>query len=339
MGNLLDKKKENEQQRGRDRANVLNNMAQTLQDMVFNQILNLNIDELTELALPEVKKRIVDQLGPIPEIHKIETPLGEHKFEGITHEKFDQVLSMVYNNIPVYLAGPAGAGKNVICKQIAEGLGLDFYFTNAVTQEYKITGFVDANGNYQETQFFNAFTKGGIFFLDEMDASIPEVLVILNAAIANRYFDFPKYGKVDAHKDFRVIAAGNTLGTGANSDYTGRYCLDRASLDRFALINIDYSPKIELAVTEDDKPLVDFCHAFRKITEQSGIPCLFSYRSLERIHKLMKDKALSPQEIFEISLLKGLDKDDMNIIKAEFGKLDDKIKALSYTKEFLKIPV
>lgn len=76
----------------------------------------------------------------------------------------------------------------VICQQVAEALGLDFYFTNAVTQEYKLTGFIDANGNYQETQFYKAFTKGGLFFLDEMDASIPETLIILNAAIANRYY-------------------------------------------------------------------------------------------------------------------------------------------------------
>jgi hypothetical protein len=44
------------------------------------------------------------------------------------------------------------------------------------------------------------------------------------------------------------------------------------------------------------------------------------------------------QDIYNISLLKGLDKDDVVIIKAELGKLDDKIKNLTYTKEFLKIP-
>jgi MoxR-like ATPase len=332
--NLKEKMDENKKERSKN----LNGIAESIQNMIFDHLLKVDSDEIFELVLPEVKERIRREIGPIPEIHKIETPLGEHKVTGITHEKFDQVLSMVYNNIPAYLAGPAGAGKNVICKQVAEGLGLDFYFTNAVTQEYKLTGFVDANGNYQDTQFFKAFTKGGLFFLDEMDASIPEVLVILNAAIANRYFDFPKHGKVEAHKDFRVIAAGNTLGTGANSDYTGRYCLDRASLDRFALIDIDYSPKIEAAITDNDTQLVEFCHAFRNIVDKSGIQCLFSYRSLERIHKLSQDKSLSMQDIYNISLLKGLDKDDVVIIKAELGKLDDKIKNLTYTKEFLKIP-
>ena len=315
----------------------MSKIIEALNNMIFEHLTKVDSDELFALVYPEVRKRIEQQIGPIPEIHKVETPIGEHKFTGVTHEKFDQVLNLVFNDIPVYLAGPAGTGKNVICKQIAEGLGLDFYFSNAVTQEYKLTGFVDANGNYQSTQFFNAFTKGGIFFLDEMDASIPEVFVILNAAIANRYFDFPKYGKVEAHKDFRVIAAGNTLGTGANSDYTGRYCLDRASLDRFALIEVNYSPKIEAAITENDEDLIKFCHAFRKITEGAGIQCLFSYRSLDRIHKLSKMKDLSMQDIYEMSLLKGLDKDDIKIIKAEFVKTDDKIKNLVYTQEFLRV--
>ena len=91
-------------------------------------------------------------------------------------------------------------------KQVAKALGLDFYFTNAVTQEYKITGFTDANGRYQETQFYKAFKNGGLFMLDEMDASIPEVLVILNAAIANGYFDFPApIGFVEAHRTLELL--------------------------------------------------------------------------------------------------------------------------------------
>lgn len=331
---LEEKIKENKKERSKDLSSIMG----ALQDLVLEHLIKVDTEEIFAEVYPAVKKRIEDEIGPIPEIHKIETPLGEHKIEGITHEKFDEVLEMVYHDIPAYLSGPAGTGKNVICKQVADALGLDFYFTNAVTQEYKLTGFVDANGVYQDTQFYNAFTKGGLFYLDEMDGSIPETLIILNAAISNRYFDFPKHGKVEAHKDFRVIAAGNTLGTGANSDYTGRYCLDRASLDRFATIKIDYSPKIEAAITQNDKELIEFCHAFRKITEESGIPCLFSYRSLERIHKLAMTKTLPMQEIYEISLLKGLEKDDINIIKAEFGKLDDRIKNLSYTKEFLRIP-
>ena len=222
---------------------------------------------------------------------------------------------------PVYLTGKAGTGKNVICQQVAEALGLDFYFTNAVTQEYKLTGFIDANGNYQETQFYKAFTKGGLFFLDEMDASIPETLIILNAAIANRYFDFPN-GKVSANPNFRVIAAGNTVGTGADNNYTGRYCLDRASLDRFAMVNIDYSKKIEMAMANNNKNLVSFCHRFREITDKAGIECLFSYRTIDRIAKL-ETVISNLSEVLSISLLKGMDEDTLSILKNELSEAKD----------------
>lgn len=222
------------------------------------------------------------------------------------------MLKIVSLDIPVFLTGAAGTGKNVICKQVAKSLGLNFYFTNAVSQEYKLTGFIDANGKYQETQFYKAFTQGGLFFLDEMDASIPEVLVILNAAIANRYFDFPN-GKVEAHPDFRVIAAGNTNGLGADNAYTGRYCLDRASLDRFALVDIDYSLEIEKSLCNGNMELIDFVHAFRKACSEAGIDCLCSYRTIERISKL-ENVFNNLKEILNISLVKGLSDEDMKII-------------------------
>ena len=66
-------------------------------------------------------------------------------------------------------------------KKIAEELDLEFYFTNSIQQEYKITGFIDAGGKYHETEFYKAFKNGGLFFLDELDASIPEYLILYNS--------------------------------------------------------------------------------------------------------------------------------------------------------------
>lgn len=236
--------------------------------------------------------------------------------QGVQHEKFETVLKFVANNEPVMLTGPAGSGKNVLCKQVAQALGLRFYFTNAVTQEYKLTGFTDANGRYQETQFYKAFTQGGIFMLDEMDASIPEVLIILNAAIANRYFDFPApIGYVEAHPDFRVIAAGNTTGNGADFEYVGRNQLDAASLDRFAIVEIDYSPTIENAVACGDNELVDFCRAFRNQAKVSGCAVIVSYRCIGRLAKMLQ--ILDVEEALRTCLTKGMAKDSIRMIANE----------------------
>lgn len=292
-----------------DTQTLLQNVENSMVEFLKETAINKAMDEV----FPTIQEKIEKEYGFLPKVHEIkinDKPTVE--LNETLHEKFDEVLKIVSLDIPVFLTGAAGTGKNVICKQVAKSLGLDFYFTNAVSQEYKLTGFIDANGKYQETQFYKAFTQGGLFFLDEMDASIPEVLVILNAAIANRYFDFPN-GKVEAHPDFRVIAAGNTNGLGADNAYTGRYCLDRASLDRFALVDIDYSLEIEKSLCNGNMELIDFVHAFRKACSEAGIDCLCSYRTIERISKL-ENVFNNLKEILNISLVKGLSDEDMKII-------------------------
>lgn len=261
----------------------------------------------------EVRNFIKSEYGTIERkiVTVVDGKRGEQR--GIQHEKFETILKFVANNEPVFLTGPAGSGKNVICKQVAEALGLNFYFTNAVTQEYKLTGFTDAMGNYQETQFYKAFTQGGVFMLDEMDASIPEVLVILNAAIANRYFDFPApIGYVEAHPDFRVVAAGNTTGQGANLEYVGRNQLDGASLDRFAIVKVDYSKAIENSVSAGNIEIADFCRDFRNAAVKAGLNIIVSYRAIGRLAKM--SQILDTDEALETCLLKGIEKDDINMI-------------------------
>ena len=66
--------------------------------------------------------------------------------------------------------------------------------------------------------------------------------------------------------------------------------MDRASLDRFALVEINYSPRIEKALAKEKKDLIDFAHAFRETVDKIHIDCLFSYRTLERIAELEKQE-------------------------------------------------
>lgn len=302
-----------------------------LEQAVIGLIAKTNSDKIESEIMGQVEQKVQDfikeEYGTIE--RKVITVIDgiPKPMKGITHDKFETVLKFVANDEPVFLTGPAGSGKNVICKQVAEALGLNFYFTNAVTQEYKLTGFTDAMGNYQETQFYKAFTEGGVFMLDEIDASIPEVLVILNAAIANRYFDFPApIGYVEAHPDFRVIAAGNTLGHGADNKYVGRNQLDGASLDRFAVIEIDYSEAIENSVAGGDIRLAEFCRAFRKSAYKSGVDVIVSYRGIGRLAKMKQIMEL--KEALQTCLVKGMDKDDVNIIANGISKDDEYLQAL-----------
>lgn len=283
----------------------------TLDNLIAQSVAQLSIGSVMATARPMLDKYIQETYGMLPKSIEVKSDFGKYKVEGQTHKEFETILKLVTADIPVFLTGPAGSGKNVICKQIADALGLQFYFSNSVTQEYKLTGFIDANGHYHDTQFFKAFTEGGVFMLDEIDASSPEVLVILNAAIANRYFEFPT-GRVNAHKDFRIVAAGNTYGTGADMEYTGRYQLDASSLDRFCIIEIDYDKDIEISIAQGDKDLIDFVHDIRHAVKKSDVKFTISYRAIERLSKLKNifdlDKAI------KLAILRGLDKDDAQMI-------------------------
>lgn len=250
------------------------------------------------------------------ELEEVTKPEWQQEGE-VFHSKFGTIKACVENKVPVYLAGPAGSGKNHTLEQIAKVLGLEFYFTNSVQQEYKLTGFIDAGGTFHETEFYKAFKNGGLFFLDEMDASIPEVLVLLNAAIANGYFEFPN-GKITAHEDFRVVAAGNTVGSGADEAYTGRMVLDQATLDRFAIIEFGYDMKIELSLAKGNAELVTFIEDIRKQAEDKGIRATFSYRCISMVVKLEK-VGLPLEEIIKIAVVKGLDKDTISTFNTNTG--------------------
>jgi len=239
----------------------------------------------------------------------VEVPKGK-----IRHEKYETIKTCLSCGIPVYLAGPAGSGKNHTVEQIAKEMGWNFYFTNSVQQEYKLTGFVDAGGEYHETEFFKACMDDTecVFFLDEMDASIPDVLVLLNAAIANGYFEFP-CGRVD-FENVHFVAAGNTVGSGADDMYTGRMVLDQATLDRFAIIDFDYDKNVELKLAKGNTQLLEFIRDLRQTAKTKGIRATFSYRCIMMVTKL-EAAGMNTKEILKIAVLKGLDQDTINTFR------------------------
>lgn len=240
---------------------------------------------------------------------EVDIPKGK-----IKHPKYKQIMTCIEYGIPVYLAGPAGSGKNHTVEQIAKELGWNFYFSNSIQQEYKLTGFIDAGGDYHDTEFYKACTdeEECVFFLDEIDASIPEVLVLLNAAIANGYFEFPN-GRVD-FDNVHFVAAGNTVGNGADDKYTGRMVLDSATLDRFAIIEFDYDRMVELKLTKGNVEFVNFISRLRAMIDTLGIRHTISYRCEIMTTKL--EKAGMPlEDIMKIAILKGLDQDTINTIR------------------------
>ena len=196
-----------------------------------------------------------------------------HPFGSKYHQIFDALRMAVAAKVNVFLVGPAGSGKTTVAKQVAHSLGLRFHFNGAIHSEYKLTGFRDAQGRVHRTAFRNAFECGGVYLFDEIDASQPAALLAFNAALANGMFDFPDRN-VQAHPNFRCIAAANTWGKGATMDYVGRNALDAATMDRFAMLEMRYDASLERRMAHlASNDYIDLAEAWLELVQKTRSLC------------------------------------------------------------------
>lgn len=220
---------------------ILANVARTLATLQANRKA-----ALTEARVVELVKQHAGQ--PATVNLTITTPTKVTvKPDTLMHYAFPALLSAVAAGVNVMLVGPAGSGKTTAAHAVADALERPFAFTGALTSEYKLTGFIDAQGRVVETPFRRMYRDGGIFLFDEMDASLPAPCLAFNAALANGHADFPD-GSVARHASFGAIAACNTYGRGADRQYVGRNQLDAATLDRWAVLEWEYDTGLENAM-------------------------------------------------------------------------------------------
>lgn len=280
-----------------------------------------NLAPAIEQKAQELADGIIEK-GTLPVRLVVDIAHETREMEGVFNERFNDVLSLVANDIPVYLTGEAGTGKNYLGEQVADALGFEFVYMGQVMDKYTdCVGFVDANGNEHATPLVNAVRNGGVLFIDEIDASIPEVLITCNALLANGYMVTGWGERIDAHENFRVICAGNTVGTGADATYNGRYQLDGASLDRFAMVHIDYDNRVEAQIAGGDNELCRFVQLFRKAVRALRIAYPVTYRATSRIHK-MDAAGMNLCDILEMCLLKSLAREERNVICSKMKDID-----------------
>ena len=250
------------------------------------------------------------------------------KTEQVLDPNFANILKLVAAHENVYLYGPAGSGKNTIAEQIAEALGVEFYYQNTLVTKFDVSGYKNAQGEYEETPFYKAWKNGGLFFADELDNSTAEAIIALNAALANGYYTFPNSGeKVAKHPDFYCIAAGNTNGQGATDEYCGRYQMDESSRDRFAFIEIGYNAKIEESICGGHLDILEFVRDLRSVAKSLQIKLICGYRAISRLAKFYD---MSTKFVLDSFIFKGLAVDDIREIAAALSSEN------KYTKEIKK---
>lgn len=291
----------------KDEIKELEALMKTVEDRLGKDKVNVS-DELKAIKaeIKDLKSR-----KPLDLVVKLQN--GKTTDLGKQHFQLPKLIKVLSTGLNVYLVGPAGAGKTHAAIQCAKALDVPFHFTGAVASEFKLTGFIDAQGRIVSTEFRKAFENGGLFLFDEIDASYPQAVLAFNAALANDYMDFPDK-RVQRHENFFCIAAANTYGQGADRQYVGRNQLDAASLDRFVFVDWKYDENLEVALAGNED-WSKYVQKIRRFIEENKIRHVVSPRASMFGAKLLA-AGLSKEEVEATILWKGMDQATRNKILA-----------------------
>lgn len=159
---------------------------------------------------------------------------------------------------PVLLKGETGTGKTTLVHELA-------HKTNNAVRQINLNGNTTVDEivgrtmlNREGTYFIDgilisAMKHGHWILLDELNAGLPEVLLVLQQVLVDgRYTLVENDGEIiEAHPNFRVFATMNPPET-----YVGTNHLNPATLSRFGItIEVDYpAPEMELAIVKSKLP-------------------------------------------------------------------------------------
>lgn len=182
------------------------------------------------------------------------TKLWKSEQDPERHPALPALKRIALSGTPIFMVGGKGNGKTTLAEQLNDvlnehwGTDHEFGFASMTsgTSPGEFKGRITLDG-FLPALFEKIFTEGGVYLFDELDAGDENLLTLLNSALANGYFVNNKGQRLIKHPQFVPVAAGNTLGLGANTQYTGRNRLDAATLDRFSIgrVRIEFSEKLE----------------------------------------------------------------------------------------------
>lgn len=257
----------------------------------------------------------------------------------IYHNSFDKIVKRLILNMPVMLIGPSGSGKTYTVKQAAKLLELKLYNFGFVADEITtIKGYNDAQGNFIATPFYDLYKNGGLCFFDEVDNSESKALMEINKIVGSDGYEpylFPNGELVTPHPNFRIIAAGNTWGDGADELYSSREKLDAATMDRFATVEYEYSKNIEDKILKDYMYLYEFLMCYRDYIEERNYDDVMTTRGLEFAKKYIETDT-PIEEIIEERIIKNKRYDTLSAIVSYMdSNLSQKNKALVKFKQMV----
>ena len=243
----------------------------------------------------------------------------------IFHEKFDDVAKFVMKGRAPYLYGPSGCGKTyMINNQLAGILGANVVTNGYVIYEQDILGYTNsATGQYVPGNFYRCYKYGDIIFLDELDNGVANATVVLNGFTGgnNTSYTFPDGLNTKRHPNFRMIAAGNTNGSGRTVAHNTRQKMDESVMQRLKAVECGYDNRIEDRILVDYQDWLSFVKQFRKAVENistiSGEPNtigIFTTRDAEELKEDLEDNSFDMEKLLQYYFIQTKDVDTLNSI-------------------------
>jgi len=201
------------------------------------------------------------------------------------------------DSLAVLFHGPAGTGKTMSCKLVAQAIGLPLMETINCTEnldEFVLGKYIPKDDKivFQESQVTAAIRKGGAVVFEEINFAKPQYLAFLNSLLDDNGFVRLDNGEVvKRHKNFRFFAT-------MNIGYFGTKELNQALYNRFSAI-------VEIAALSDEAigkmlvtrvpeckamvpKILGVYHKIKKKIESEELDIVISPRNLENWVRLAK---------------------------------------------------
>ena len=259
-----------------------------------------------------------------------------------------QASLLMLNDEIVALWGPKGTGKTEYWINLCKDLGWRApYITTAPMFKTDLTGFIDAMGKYQGTQFTEGFQSDAdhpcIVLIEEIDRATPEALIALNSALANGVMDTP-IGNIHKGEGCHIVFTANTNGNGGSLEYNTANQLDASTIDRAKWLFCGYDPAVMKNICGDNDELyafaMDVIEALKGLSHIRGISMTYrtarDIKSAELIFTLNKVKNPAVKAI-DCAMTKGANAAEIrSLIDALKNKENAYAKALETLPKIMK---
>ena len=222
-------------------------------------------------------KKIEEEIKAKEERERILQEKGLDFSKSDTPTRLERVIESGIKNI--WLCGPAGSGKSVMTRNLANKLGLPYLCISCGigTSSTEFLGY--KYPTRESTKFAEYYSKPSIILLDEFTALDPAVAQICNAALANDEIETTT-GTVYRDPNCIIVATSNTYGSGASRQYVANNQLDASTIDRFVggIIEVTYSEAFE---SQYDNEVVSYVQDLRTIIKDYDLRRIASTRMIQ----------------------------------------------------------